>query len=278
MVLGGGGPLDQMTVIESGDLTPTDVLVDGDTLYVVESYPVEPEEPVLARLRLFDVGGLPEVRELGALGFDSQPRSRGLALMGGRLLLPASRVPLMTGPFVLGEGKEDLLVVAVSGASRPSALGFVSLDGYSKDIALFGDSAYVAAGRDAVRFDRQEGESLIVLPGVFEPGGPRARWVVGLPAVPRSVAVRGDYAAVAMREAGLAVVDVRPEVIGRPTEPPTASNVPPPSQTAGPGTVTATLPATATPLATETPAATSAATGTPPTGGRVWLPAAATGR
>ena len=179
----------QIAATDAGDLAATEVFLDSGVLYLVETSGRRFDQPETSQLRLLDVTALPQLREIGRLAFGSQAESRGIALAGRRLCLPGSQRPIQR--MFEGEWPEDLLTVELTDPTQPRALGFVPLDAYAKDITVVGDTAYSAAGRDPFRFNFQTGESLLVLPGFADPAGPRARWSVSLPAVPRTVAVRG---------------------------------------------------------------------------------------
>lgn len=230
------------------DAAMSDLLLGEDVLYAVESLPGF-DVPVRERLRLLDAGVPAALRELGSLEFGSQAQSRGLALDGGELVLPAAEREIV--PMFSGEAREDLLRVDIRDPLQPRAVGFVPLEAYPKSIGIAGGTLYVAAGRDAFRFDPQAGESLLALPGARDPVADPTRWAVGLPAVPRAMALAGDHALVALGDAGLVVIDIRPEVLARPTPTPTADDRPERTRTAPAGTAATPNP-TATAVGTPT--------------------------
>jgi hypothetical protein len=235
-------PTHPRTIAGSGVSTDAaeEVLATAGLLYLVEAPEQSVDEPATNRLRLFDTTS--QLRQLGQLTFDSQADSRGMVLVGHHLFLPGSPRPIRRG---LGaEYPEDILDVDVTYPDRPRAAGFVPLGAYPKDIEFVGDTAYIVSGRYARRFEGQAGESLIMLHGLADPDGPPTQRTVDLPAVPRSLAITGEHAIVALGEAGLFVIDIRPMVV-TPTGVPTPAATGRATQTAGPATTAVTATATA---------------------------------
>ena len=245
-----GNQLELETRWNPEGFVPNTLFINGNQLQVLTLGPTDFEEPLTERLHIFDISSLPKLEAKGQLLINSHRDSGRMTMVGSDIYLPASKESRRTHfgqPF-----GEDIAIVDTSDPLSPTIKAFSPLQTVPWDLQVMNDTAYIAAGVEAFRFSPQGRESLIILPNIGATTSPGSeRWDVTLPNIPLSLAIHNEHAILAVQNAGLQIVDVRPEALSRPTATPIPTLIPPPTRTREAGAPTETpLPTRSLPTST----------------------------